>query len=123
MAKATNSGKAEGMETAVNSCIQMAEVTLAIETAAVARPFLLTARCSFLVAGVAQQIAVVEPLDCSIEVKPTGPAARIPRTACWNQLQRSCSGGTACKQKQAIPPPREPPEMAVAGREVPLTVG
>lgn len=122
MAKATNSGKAEDMETAVNSCIQMAEVTLAIETAAVARPFLLTARGSFL-AGVAQQIAVGEPFDCSIEVKPTGPAARIPRTACWNQLQRSCSGGTACKQKQAIPPPREPPEMAVAGREVPLTVG
>jgi hypothetical protein len=31
---------------------------------------------------VAWQIAVVEPSYCSIEVKPTGPAARIPRTAC-----------------------------------------
>jgi len=82
MAKATNSGKAEDMETAVSSCIQMAAVTLAIETAAVVRPSLLTARGSLLVAGVAWQIAVVEPSDCSIEVKPTGQAARIPRTAC-----------------------------------------
>ncbi|CAK7347178.1 unnamed protein product [Dovyalis caffra] len=111
-AKATNSEKAKDMVTAVNSNIQKAAVTLAIETAAVVLPFPLIERDLLLAAVVVRQIAVVELIDCSIEVKPEGPAARIQRTACWNQRPRSCSADNACKQKPAILPPREPPEMA-----------
>jgi hypothetical protein len=63
-------GKAKDMETAVNSSIQKAKVTLAIETAAVhvpvALPFPLTVRDLFLVAGGGREIAALKLFDCSI---------------------------------------------------------
>ena len=64
-AKATNSAKAKDMVTAVNSSIQKAKVTLAIETAAVpvGIPFPLTARDLFLAA---REIAALKLFDYSI---------------------------------------------------------